>query len=185
MFVSRTAAKVLDSLFEKKEIRILMVGLSGAGKSTFLKNLKLGEIIVTNPRPEYAVETVEYKNISFTVYDEIWEVGSLMRKYYEKAIAIVLVVDSSNREEHFKVKEDLSRLLDDESLGGVVLLVLANKTDKQGAMTATEIKSEIIQPVMAQRQMVWSVFPTNMSMVNDGAYQAFDWLTNEIRKVRR
>lgn len=93
----------LASLFKfgKKEMRILMVGLDAAGKTTILYKLKLGEIVTTIPTigesspaalqvvtlhalltnakisnicffPLYAgfnVETVEYKNISFTVWD--------------------------------------------------------------------------------------------------------------------
>jgi ADP-ribosylation factor 1/2 len=61
-----------------------MVGLDAAGKTTILYKLKLGEIVTTIPTigetvrgrscpvltivilPGFNVETVEYKNISFT-----------------------------------------------------------------------------------------------------------------------
>lgn len=36
-------------LFGKKQVRILMVGLDGAGKTTILYKLKLGEIITSVP----------------------------------------------------------------------------------------------------------------------------------------
>ena len=36
-------------LFGKKEMRILMVGLDAAGKTTILYKLKLGEIVTTIP----------------------------------------------------------------------------------------------------------------------------------------
>jgi ADP-ribosylation factor protein 1 len=48
---------------------ILMVGLDAAGKTTILYKLKLGEIVTTIPTIGFNVETVEYKNISFTVWD--------------------------------------------------------------------------------------------------------------------
>ena len=41
--------KLFDSLFGKKEMRILMVGLDAAGKTTILYKLKLGEIVTTIP----------------------------------------------------------------------------------------------------------------------------------------
>ena len=41
--------KVFRSLFGKKEMRILMVGLDAAGKTTILYKLKLGEIVTTIP----------------------------------------------------------------------------------------------------------------------------------------
>ena len=37
------------NLFGKKEMRILMVGLDAAGKTTILYKLKLGEIVTTIP----------------------------------------------------------------------------------------------------------------------------------------
>ncbi|XP_069916664.1 ADP-ribosylation factor 2 isoform X4 [Oryctolagus cuniculus] len=77
--------KLFKSLFGKKEMRILMVGLDAAGKTTILYKLKLGEIVTTIPTIGFNVETVEYKNISFTV----WDVGGqdkirpLWRHYFQ------------------------------------------------------------------------------------------------------
>ena len=45
------------------------MGLDAAGKTTILYKLKLGEIVTTIPTIGFNVETVEYKNISFTVWD--------------------------------------------------------------------------------------------------------------------
>ena len=42
-------AKLFQSLLGKKEMRILMVGLDAAGKTTILYKLKLGEIVTTIP----------------------------------------------------------------------------------------------------------------------------------------
>jgi len=64
-----TFSKVFGKLFGKKDVRILMVGLDAAGKTTILYKLKLGEIVTTIPTIGFNVETVEYKNISFTVWD--------------------------------------------------------------------------------------------------------------------
>ena len=41
--------KLFQNLFGKKEMRILMVGLDAAGKTTILYKLKLGEIVTTIP----------------------------------------------------------------------------------------------------------------------------------------
>ena len=41
--------KLFQGLFGKKEMRILMVGLDAAGKTTILYKLKLGEIVTTIP----------------------------------------------------------------------------------------------------------------------------------------
>ncbi len=54
-------SKVFGKLFGKKDVRILMVGLDAAGKTTILYKLKLGEIVTTIPTIGFNVETVEYR----------------------------------------------------------------------------------------------------------------------------
>merc|ERR1711997_287049 len=90
-----TALKMLQG---QQERRILMVGLDAAGKTTILYQLKLGEVLRTVPTIGFNVETVEYKNINFTV----WDVGGqdrirpLWRHYYRDADGIIFVVDCND-----------------------------------------------------------------------------------------
>uniref|UniRef100_A0A6I8N719 Uncharacterized protein n=1 Tax=Ornithorhynchus anatinus TaxID=9258 RepID=A0A6I8N719_ORNAN len=44
-----TISSLFSRLFGKKQMRILMVGLDAAGKTTILYKLKLGEIVTTIP----------------------------------------------------------------------------------------------------------------------------------------
>ena len=150
--------KLFSRLFAKKEMRILMVGLDAAGKTTILYKLKLGEIVTTIPTigihlnwsftcflfllmfqlllfslvlevivlyvvilltillllliflliielpidayvccyPGFNVETVEYKNISFTV----WDVGG-QDKVCGLYICIFAISSVQTVEEHF------------------------------------------------------------------------------------
>ncbi len=60
-----------------------MLGLDGAGKTTILFNMKLGEVIKSVPTIGFNYETVEYKNVKF----QVWDVGGqdkirIMWKYY-------------------------------------------------------------------------------------------------------
>ena len=61
--------KLFDSFFGKKDMRIVMLGLDAAGKTTVLYKLKLGEVVTTIPTIGFNVETVQYKNINFNVWD--------------------------------------------------------------------------------------------------------------------
>ena len=54
-------ANLFNNLLGKKDVRILMVGLDAAGKTTILYKLKLGEIVTTIPTIGLNVE------VSFTV----------------------------------------------------------------------------------------------------------------------
>ena len=50
-------------------MRLLMVGLDAAGKTTILYRLKLGTVVTTIPTIGFNVETVHYKNVEFTAWD--------------------------------------------------------------------------------------------------------------------
>ena len=63
-------SKIWERLDGKTEMRILMVGLDAAGKTTILYKLKLGEVVSSIPTSGFNVETVEYNNLSFTVWDD-------------------------------------------------------------------------------------------------------------------
>ena len=60
---------MFGKLFGKKDVRILMVGLDAAGKTTILYKLKLGEIVTTIPTIGFNVETVQYKDVVITAWD--------------------------------------------------------------------------------------------------------------------
>ena len=67
-----------------REMRVLMIGLDGSGKTSALYKLKLNEDIITIPTIGFNVETVKYRNFEMT----IWDVGgqdrirALWRHYY-------------------------------------------------------------------------------------------------------
>lgn len=46
-----------------------MLGLDGAGKTTILYKLKVGEVVQSVPTIGFNMETVEFKNIRFSVWD--------------------------------------------------------------------------------------------------------------------
>jgi len=113
----------------KKDIRILMVGLDAAGKTTILYKLKLGENVTTIPTIGFNVETVEYKNVNFTV----WDVGGqdkirpLWRHYFMNTQALIFVVDCNDRDRVAEARDELHRMLGEDELQNAILLVFANK----------------------------------------------------------
>merc|ERR1712146_52778 len=146
-------------------MRILMVGLDAAGKTTILYKLKLGEVVTTIPTIGFNVETVEYKNISFTV----WDVGGqdkirpLWRHYYQNTQGIIFVVDSNDRERVGEAKDELNRMLSEDELRDGVLLVLSNKSDLPQAMSAAETADKLGLHSLRNRQ--WSSRPHAQRMV--------------------
>merc|ERR1712146_399637 len=140
------------------DVRILMMGLDAAGKTTILYKLKLGEIVTTIPTIGFNVETVEYKDISFTV----WDVGGqdkirpLWRHYYQNTQGLIFVIDSNDRDRIEDAREELTKMLNEEEMRDAVLLVFANKQDLPNAMTAAEI-TEKLAPQHAEPPVVHPV----------------------------
>uniref|UniRef100_K3YKF0 Uncharacterized protein n=1 Tax=Setaria italica TaxID=4555 RepID=K3YKF0_SETIT len=61
--------RLFSSLFGNREARILVLGLDNAGKTTILYRLQMGEVVSTIPTIGFNVETVQYNNIKFQVWD--------------------------------------------------------------------------------------------------------------------
>ncbi|KAF3648204.1 ADP-ribosylation factor 1 [Capsicum annuum] len=179
-----TFTKLFSRLFAKKEMRILMVGLDAAGKTTILYKLKLGEIVTTIPTIGFNVETVEYKNISFTV----WDVGGqdkirpLWRHYFQNTQGLIFVVDSNDRDRVVEARDELHRMLNEDELRDAVLLVFANKQDLPNAMNAAEITDKL--GLHSLRQRHWYIQST-CATSGEGLYEGLDWLSNNIANKRK
>uniref|UniRef100_A0A1A8S201 ADP-ribosylation factor n=1 Tax=Nothobranchius rachovii TaxID=451742 RepID=A0A1A8S201_9TELE len=176
-----TISSLFSKLFGKKQMRILMVGLDAAGKTTILYKLKLGEIVTTIPTIGFNVETVEYKNICFTV----WDVGGqdkirpLWRHYFQNTQGLIFVVDSNDRERVAESAEELSKMIQEDELKEAVLLVFANKQDLPNAMGVSELTDKL--GLHGLRNRTWHVQATCATQ-GTGLYEGLDWLSNELSK---
>jgi ADP-ribosylation factor-like protein 1 len=61
-------SRLWSFFWTKKEIRILILGLDNAGKTTLLYRLKIGEVVTTIPTIGFNVESVTYRNLNFNVW---------------------------------------------------------------------------------------------------------------------
>ncbi|XP_046326340.1 ADP-ribosylation factor 2 [Haliotis cracherodii] len=176
--------KMFRSLMGLKDMRILMVGLDAAGKTTILYKLKLGEIVTTIPTIGFNVETVEYKNINFTV----WDVGGqdkirpLWRHYYQNTQGLIFVVDSNDRERISEAREEMNRMLNEDELREAILLVFSNKQDLPNAMNAAEITDKL--GLHSLRNRKWYIQAT-CATSGDGLYEGLDWLSNTLKNSKK
>nr|ACN36270.1 unknown [Zea mays] len=96
--------KLFDAFFGNKEMRVVMLGLDAAGKTTILYKLHIGEVLSTVPTIGFNVEKVQYKNVVFTV----WDVGGqeklrpLWRHYFNNTDALVITLVSVSQVKRHK-----------------------------------------------------------------------------------
>ncbi|XP_037385582.1 E3 ubiquitin-protein ligase TRIM23 isoform X1 [Talpa occidentalis] len=164
----------------KMEIRVVTLGLDGAGKTTILFKLKQDEFMQPIPTIGFNVETVEYKNLKFT----IWDVGGkhklrpLWKHYYLNTQAVVFVVDSSHRDRVSEAHSELAKLLTEKELRDALLLIFANKQDVAGALSVEEITELLsLHKLCCGRSWYIQGCDARSGM---GLYEGLDWLSRQL-----
>ncbi|XP_014208533.1 ADP-ribosylation factor-like protein 1 [Copidosoma floridanum] len=169
-----------QNLLGNREMRILILGLDGAGKTTILYRLQVGEVVTTIPTIGFNVEQVTYKNLKF----QVWDLGGqtsirpYWRCYYTNTDAIIYVVDSADKDRIGLSKEELMNMLEEDELQNAVLVVLANKQDMPGCLTVAEVHQALGLDALKNR--TFQIFKTSAKK-GEGLDQAMDWLSNALQ----
>mmetsp|Transcript_41943 Transcript_41943/g.89538 ORF Transcript_41943/g.89538 Transcript_41943/m.89538 type:complete len:196 (-) Transcript_41943:120-707(-) len=177
--------KTFDKLKAKKEYKILMVGLDAAGKTTILYKLKLGDVVTTIPTIGFNVETVQYKHISFTV----WDIGGqdkirpLWRHYYPNAQGLIYVVDSADHDRVQESATELHNMLKEDDLRNCAVLVLANKQDLPKAKDQIALGEEMKLNTLPDR-ITWHIQECTAT-TGQGISTGLDWLSDAIAKKNK
>ncbi|KAL5167914.1 Protein EXPORTIN 1A [Glycine soja] len=173
--------KLFDTFFGNTEMRVVMLGLDAAGKTTILYKLHIGEVLSTVPTIGFNVEKVQYKNVIFTV----WDVGGqeklrpLWRHYFNNTDGLIYVVDSLDRERIGKAKQEFQTIINDPFMLNSVILVFANKQDLRGAMTPMEVCEGLGLFDLKNRK--WHIHGT-CALKGDGLYEGLDWLASTLKE---
>ncbi|KAJ0770097.1 putative small GTPase superfamily, ARF/SAR type, P-loop containing nucleoside triphosphate hydrolase [Helianthus annuus] len=114
----------------------------------------------------FNLETVEYQNISFTI-------RPLWRHYFQNTQGLIFEVDSNDRDKVVEVRDELHRMLNEDELRDVVLLMFANKQDLPNAMNAAEITDKL--GLHSLRQRYWYIQST-CATFREGLYEGLDRL---------
>ncbi|KAJ3051046.1 E3 ubiquitin-protein ligase trim23 [Rhizophlyctis rosea] len=161
---------------------MVMVGLDAAGKTTLLYKMKLGEVVTTLPTIGFNVETVQWKKLNFTV----WDVGGqdrirpLWKHYFNGAMGVIFVVDSSDTARIAEAAAELHNLLQEPELSRSSLLIFVNKQDLPGAHTAAEVVDRMeLRRVGGTRK--WHV-QACCAVTGDGVWEGMEWLAGNLPK---
>jgi ADP-ribosylation factor protein 1 len=150
-------ARVRDLLLGHAEMRLLMLGLDAAGKTSIVYRMQLGEPVHTIPTIGFNVETIHYKSNSITIFDVGGQskLRPLWRHYFNGADALIFVVDSADSARLEDAQQELHRILAAEELRRVPVLILANKQDLPDAITGAQMSERM--RMGALREQPWYV----------------------------
>ncbi|KAL2854320.1 ADP-ribosylation factor family-domain-containing protein [Aspergillus pseudoustus] len=176
-----SVSKIMGKIFGTKEMRILMLGLDAAGKTTILYKLKLtNQDVTTIPTVGFNVESVTYKNVKFNV----WDVGGqdkirpLWRHYYSGTQGLIFVVDSSDTARMEEARSELHKIINDREMKDALLLVFANKQDVPGHLSPDEVISAL--QLHKIKDKVWYVAPS-VATEGTGIFEGLAWLSNNVK----
>ncbi|VDM66424.1 unnamed protein product, partial [Strongylus vulgaris] len=158
-----------------REIRILLLGLDNAGKTSILKQLSAEEITNVTPTRGFNVKSVVTNG---DIRLNVWDIGGqrsirpFWSNYFDNTDALIYVIDSSDRRRFDETSVELMELLDEEKLSRVPVLIFANKQDLVSSAPASEISKRL--KLTEIRDRVWQIQGCS-ALTNEGVSEGIKW----------
>ena len=177
--------------FTQRQLKVLLLGLDAAGKSTLLQRLRHGDDAPATSMPTigHDVERFEHAEAVYTLYDVggqrqlrgQWEryfaLEDLWGSAAERVSGIIFVVDAADASRFGEARQELHKLLSEPRLRGVPLLVLANKMDLPTAHPLPEVEAAL---GVAERDPrpdgARCAVQGACSLCGDGVVAALEWI---------
>ncbi|CAH0697208.1 unnamed protein product [Spodoptera exigua] len=162
-----------------KELRLLLLGLDNAGKTTLLKQLASEDVNHVTPTAGFNIKSVLSNGFKLNV----WDIGGqrkirpYWRNYFENTDILIYVVDCSDHQRLEETGQELAELLEDEKLRGVPLLVYANKQDLASALPASEIAQHLGLHLIRDR--TWQI-QACVATDGTGVKEGMEWVCKNI-----
>eukprot|EP00033_Pygsuia_biforma_P000667 GCRY01000784.1.p1 GENE.GCRY01000784.1~~GCRY01000784.1.p1 ORF type:complete len:178 (-),score=25.53 GCRY01000784.1:199-732(-) len=163
-----------------RQMRILLLGLDNAGKTTILKRLSEEDINHIMPTQGFNVKSLVHDGFKLNV----WDIGGqktirpYWRNYFDQTDALIYVIDSADRRRLEETGMELAELLDEEKLSAVPLLVFANKQDLLNAVSAKEIAEGLNLHSIRDRQ--WQIQACSAKN-GEGLNNGMEWIVKAIK----
>jgi ADP-ribosylation factor related protein 1 len=188
---------LIQWLFSKNELHVLMLGLDNAGKTTLLEQGKQafrktgshggGAIPLDRIPPTVGLNIARMDIGSNRIL--VWDLGglaslrSIWTKYYDDSHAIIFVVDSSSRLDEAKVA--LHTLLETPALEHIPFMLCVNKQDLKNVLSPTDVDLELSFSDTCTRQERPHRTQALSALMGRGVEETFRWVAEAAALVMR
>ncbi|XP_042667012.1 ADP-ribosylation factor-like protein 13B isoform X2 [Centrocercus urophasianus] len=173
-----------------RKVTLIMVGLDNAGKTATVRGIQ-GE------SPEDVAPTVGFSKIDLkqgrfevTIFDLGGgkRIRNIWRNYYAESYGVIFVVDSSDIERMEETKEAMSEVLNSPKISGKPVLVLANKQDREGALSEADVIETLsLEKLVNEHKCLCQIEPCSAVMgygkkIDKSIKKGLYWLLHIIAK---
>lgn len=164
---------------KEREMRLLILGLDNAGKTTIVKKFNGEDINSISPTLGFQIKTLYFENYKLSIWDVGGQVSirTYWRNFFEQTDGLIWVIDSSDKSRLEICKNELHELLKQEKLIGSTLLIFYNKSDIEGSMSLEDITEFLELKRIKSRH--WAILPSS-GFSGKGLLQGMKWLVDEI-----
>ena len=176
--------KLKSSFVSKKKIfKISFIGLDQAGKSSVIQNILSNSFDETVNKRTLGMDVAKFEinGLSFVAWDIGGQKGfreTVWQSYLQGSKGIIFVIDSADRVRLKESRLEFEKHIINNSLfQNVPVLILANKQDKENALTIKELNDFF--NIQFIEKLSIKIFPISCkSGLNINS--AFDWLWGQI-----
>ncbi|XP_074668395.1 ADP-ribosylation factor-like protein 13B isoform X5 [Strix aluco] len=173
-----------------RKVTLIMVGLDNAGKTATVRGIQ-GE------SPEDVAPTVGFSKIDLkqgrfevTIFDLGGgkRIRNIWRNYYAESYGVIFVVDSSDIARMEETKQAMIEVLNSPKISGKPVLVLANKQDREGALSEADvIESLSLEKLVNEHKCLCQIEPCSAIMgcgkkIDKSIKKGLYWLLHIIAK---
>ncbi|MFX1346069.1 MAG: ADP-ribosylation factor-like protein, partial [Promethearchaeota archaeon] len=178
LYVFYTSFPEEEVIFEQKEARVLIFGLSQSGKTTIIKTRRKSVSKTTFPTINVDISKIIVNNVSMLTYDipgkykakEIW------KPYLKNQDGLIFVLDVTDTIRFSYARELLHEIAGKPELSDLPLLILFNKTDRK----QSDLK--MLEEAMGVKDLGNRPLKSYLTsgIMNKNIDEAFNWLSLKI-----
>ncbi|MHA2297240.1 MAG: ADP-ribosylation factor-like protein [Candidatus Hodarchaeales archaeon] len=168
--------------------QITFVGLGGAGKTTFIKQLKGEEEIETTYSPTMGMNLEmlklgELEVLGADMGGQKSYIESIWEPFVTKSDGVVFVFDAADYKSRKLAAKYLKKVIN-WTTDNAILLFVANKMDlKEAASLETIVEDLKLSDFIADRPHSFGVYPTS-ALKCTNVWESWDWLAEKVLKMR-
>lgn len=167
-----------------REIRMLVLGLDSAGKTTIVRKLMGCDPTEVAPTMGFQIQTFEWKDYTINA----WDIGgqtslrAFWANYFDKLDVVVWVVDVTSVDRLRELYKELrEKVILQDQLSGTYFLLLINKIDMISPKERKKLESAVVQSLGLLEELhqdnylVCSV----SGITGEGLDRAMDWVISK------